>query len=70
MTDFFKDIPEITYQGPSSDSDYAYRHYDPSEVVGGKTMADNLRFAVAYWHSFACARKAIASCNRARVWKR
>ena len=53
MTDFFKDIPAITYEGPESENDFAYRHYDPSEVVAGKPMADNLRFAVAYWHSFA-----------------
>lgn len=53
MTDFFKDIPAITYEGPESDNDFAYRHYDPTEVVACKAMADNLRFAVAYWHSFA-----------------
>ena len=53
MTDFFKDIPEITYKGPDADSEFAYRHYDPSEMLGGKAMADHLRFAVAWWHSFA-----------------
>ncbi|MEO0945036.1 MAG: xylose isomerase [Pseudomonadota bacterium] len=53
MTDFFKDIPEIKYEGPESDNEYAFRHYNPAEQVGGKSMADNLRFAVAYWHSFA-----------------
>ncbi|MDF0596231.1 xylose isomerase [Psychromarinibacter halotolerans] len=31
----------------------AYRHYDPDEVVMGKRLEDHLRFAVAYWHSFA-----------------
>ncbi|MEM1363086.1 MAG: xylose isomerase [Pseudomonadota bacterium] len=30
-----------------------YEHYDPNAVVLGKRMADHLRFAVAYWHSFA-----------------
>ena len=53
MTDFFKEIPEVTFAGADRSSDFTYRHYDPSEVVGGKTMAENLRFAVAYWHSFA-----------------
>jgi len=53
MTEFFKDIPAITYQGPDSDSDFAFRHYKPAEMLGGKSMADHLRFAVAYWHSFA-----------------
>ncbi|MFA8440786.1 xylose isomerase [Yoonia sp.] len=53
MTDFFKGIPAITYEGPASDNDFAFRHYDPDEMVMGKPMKDHLRFAAAYWHSFA-----------------
>lgn len=53
MTDFFKGIPAITYQGPDSDNDFAFRHNNPDEVVMGKTLKDHLRFAAAYWHSFA-----------------
>ncbi|WP_424179288.1 xylose isomerase [Yoonia sp. TsM2_T14_4] len=53
MTDFFKGIPAITYQGSDSDNDFAFRHYNPDEVVMGKTLKDHLRFAAAYWHSFA-----------------
>ncbi len=53
MTDFFADIPAIRYEGPDSSSEFAFRHYDPDEVVMGKRMADHLRFAVAYWHNFA-----------------
>ena len=50
---FFKDIPEIRYEGPESSNEFAYRHYNPDEMIAGKRMADHLRFAVAYWHSFA-----------------
>lgn len=53
MTDFFKDIPAITYQGSEAETDFAFRHYNPDEMVMGKRMEDQLRFAVAYWHSFA-----------------
>lgn len=53
MTDFFKGIPQITYEGPETDNEFAFRHYNPDEVVMGKTLKDHLRFAVAYWHSFA-----------------
>jgi xylose isomerase len=53
MTDFFKGIPAIRYEGPDSDNDFAFRHYNPDEVVAGRTMKDHLRFAIAYWHSFA-----------------
>ncbi len=53
MTDFFAGIPKIAYEGPESDNDYAFRHYNPDEEVFGKRLEDHLRFAVAYWHSFA-----------------
>ncbi len=53
MTDFFKGIPAITYEGPASDNDFAFRHYNPDEMVMGKPMKDHLRFAAAYWHSLA-----------------
>ena len=53
MTEFFKDIPQIAYEGPASANEFAFKHYNPDEVVMGKRMEDHLRFAVAYWHSFA-----------------
>ncbi|MDG1744958.1 MAG: xylose isomerase, partial [Planktomarina sp.] len=30
-----------------------FRHYNPDERVMGKSLKEHLRFAVAYWHSFA-----------------
>ncbi len=53
MTDFFNNIPQIQFEGPESRNEFAFRHYNPEEVVAGKTLKDHLRFAVAYWHSFA-----------------
>ena len=53
MTNFFEGIEQIKFEGPDSDNELCYRHYDPNEIVMGKRMEDNLRFAVAYWHSFA-----------------
>jgi len=52
-TGFFGDIKPIQYEGPDSTNPLAYRFYDKDEVVAGKRMEDHLRFAVAYWHSFA-----------------
>lgn len=51
--DFFPDVDRIRYEGPDSDNPLAFRWYDAGRVVGDKTMAEHLRFAVAYWHSFA-----------------
>ncbi|SNS17264.1 xylose isomerase [Antarctobacter heliothermus] len=52
-TGFFDGIAPIRYEGPDSDTPLAYHHYNPDEVVMGKRMEDHLRFAVAWWHSFA-----------------
>ncbi len=54
MTEFFPDVTQtIAYEGPDSDNPLAFRWYDADRVVAGKTMAEHLRFAVCYWHSFA-----------------
>ncbi|MBB6466330.1 xylose isomerase [Aminobacter lissarensis] len=52
-TGFFGDIKPIQYEGPDSASPLAYRFYNKDELVLGQRMEDHLRFAVAYWHSFA-----------------
>ncbi|WP_170371893.1 xylose isomerase [Ruegeria arenilitoris] len=50
---FFEGIEKVRYEGVESRNPLAFRHYDPDEVVLGKRMEDHLRFAVAWWHSFA-----------------
>jgi xylose isomerase len=50
---FFPDVPDrIPYEGPDSKNPLAFRHYNAAEIVEGKSMADHLRFAVCYWHTF------------------
>jgi len=53
MTSFFEGIEPVAYEGPETNSELAFRHYDPDAVVMGKRLEDHLRFAVAWWHSFA-----------------
>ena len=53
MTEFFKGLNKVQYEGPQSTNPLAFRHYNPDEIVLGKRMEEHLRFAVAYWHSFA-----------------
>lgn len=50
---FFPSIEKIPYEGPESTNPLAFRYYDAGRKVLGKTMAEHLRFAVCYWHSFA-----------------
>ncbi len=52
MSAAFPEIERIVYEGPSSKNPLAFRWYNESEVVAGKTMREHLRFSVAYWHTF------------------
>ena len=47
---YFPDIPQIAYEGPKSRNPFAFKHYNPDELIEGRTMRDHLRFAAAYWH--------------------
>ena len=49
----FESFEKVRYEGPGSDNPLAFRHYDPERKVMGKTIAEHLRVAVCYWHSFA-----------------
>ncbi len=49
--EFFPGISKIQFEGPRSRNPLAFKHYNPEEVVDGKTMRDHLRFSVTYWHS-------------------
>jgi xylose isomerase len=49
---FFPNIKKIQYEGSGSDNPLAFKYYDENKMVGGKTMKDYFRFAVAYWHTF------------------
>jgi xylose isomerase len=49
---FFKNIGTIKFEGKESKNPLAYKWYDENRVVGGKTLKEHLRFAMAYWHTF------------------
>ena len=50
--EYFKTIGKVKYEGVESNNPFAYRWYDETKMVAGKSMKDHLRFACAYWHSF------------------
>ena len=52
--EFFPGIGKIQFEGKESKNPMAFRYYDPSKVVLGKTMAEWLKFAMAWWHTL-CA---------------
>lgn len=50
--EYFKGIGTIAYEGRGSDNPLAYKWYDETLQVRGKTLKEHLRFSIAYWHSF------------------
>jgi len=52
MQTAFKNITKIKFEGPQSRNPLAFKHYNAAEVVEGKTMKEQLRFSVVYWHTF------------------
>lgn len=51
MAEFFKNIQKIQYEGPNSKNPLSFKFYDPSEIVNGKTMKEQLNFALSWWHT-------------------
>jgi xylose isomerase len=53
LDSFFPITEPARYEGPDSRNPFAFRFYDPQRIVLGKTMEEQLRFAICYWHSVA-----------------
>jgi xylose isomerase len=51
MSAQFPNIPRIAYEGAQSKNPFAFKHYNPDEIVEGKSMRDHLRFSMVYWHT-------------------
>jgi xylose isomerase len=49
---YFGDIAPIAYEGPQSTNPLSFRYYDKKRIVLGKTMEEQLRMSVCYWHTF------------------
>ncbi len=47
----FPDISKIKFEGPKSKNPLAFKHFNASEKIEGKTMTEHLRFSVVYWHT-------------------
>lgn len=49
---YFDSIGPVGFEPTGSRPSPAYRHYDPQQMLLGKSMKDHLRLAVCYWHTF------------------
>ena len=68
---YFESANKVLYEGKDSKNPLAFKYYNPEEVVGGKTMKDQLRFSVAYWHTFtADGTDPFGAATMQRSWDR
>jgi len=49
---YFKNIPQIKFEGRDTNNPFAFRWYDENKTVAGKTLKEHFKFACAYWHTF------------------
>ncbi|MGN0691141.1 MAG: xylose isomerase, partial [Oscillospiraceae bacterium] len=51
MSEFFKEIGKIPYEGKASTNPLAFKYYNPDEIIDGKPMREHLKFALSWWHT-------------------
>lgn len=51
MKEYFPTVQKLQKAQERFQATPCFRHYDPDEIVGGKTMKQQLRFSMAYWHT-------------------
>ena len=49
--EFFSNIGKIEYKGKDSTDPLSFKYYNPDEMINGKKMRDNLKFALSWWHT-------------------
>jgi len=49
--EFFPAVGKIKYEGVESRNPLAFRYYDETKILSGKTLKEHFRFAMAYWHT-------------------
>ncbi len=54
MKQYFPNVPAVKYEGAKSKNPMAFKFYDPEEIIRGKSMKKQLKFAMSYWHTM-CA---------------
>ncbi|MBN1776488.1 MAG: xylose isomerase [Clostridiales bacterium] len=59
MTEIFRNLPKVRYEGADSKNPLSFKFYDPDRVILGKKMSEHLPFAMAWWHALGNAGKDI-----------
>ena len=51
MKEYFPNVKKIEFTEDKFKQGLYFRQYNADEIVGGKTMKDQLKFSLAYWHT-------------------
>ena len=52
MSKYFSKVEKsVAYEGKDSKNPLAFKYYNKNQKIGNKTMAEHLRFSVAFWHT-------------------
>ncbi len=69
MKEFFENIGKISYEGKNSVNPLAFKYYNPDEIVGGKSMREQLKFALSWWHTMGGDGTDMFGCGTAdKTW--
>ena len=55
MSEIFKGIGTIAYEGPKSTNPLSFKFYDANKMILGKPMKEHLPFSLAWWHALCGA---------------
>ncbi len=67
--EYFANIGKIKYEGKNSANPLAFKYYNPDEIIGGKTMKEQLRFALSWWHTMGGDGTDMFGCGTAdKTW--
>ena len=46
--EFYKGVSKINYEGKESDNPFAYKYYNPDQLVMGKTMREHFKLSLIH----------------------
>jgi xylose isomerase len=49
--EYFAGLAKVKFEGVASANRLAFQFYDENRVIGGKSLKEHLRFAMAWWHT-------------------
>ncbi|HNX64203.1 MAG TPA: xylose isomerase [Oscillospiraceae bacterium] len=69
MKEYFSGISKIPYEGKDSTNPLSFKYYNPEEVINGKTMREQMKFALSWWHTMGGDGTDMFGCGTAdKAW--